>query len=348
MTHSSDHQGSQAAASTATAVPRRITKHRNFPARIMKADRKSFGEDYTEFDLHGYSCQLAEDTMIGAFSQPVHLNVQTEESKAKLEQHYFTFVIGRGKHSNTKMSVDLSKAVADGLRQAGLEENRHAGKDQRGTFKIIADKDIATKVVKVYPVMNIQVAEESDAGSEEEMAEREVERLQNMSTRPLTLRSLSRTLVETRCLAGNLTDDQRLYLGHDLSEIFKSLFKSFRNEIESPTFACTEEDKDAAMELLQLELNRNKVLPHIKDLQQRLEKIEPSEPGPELKERRKALRMRQKQLEELEDVWDRSAHGRYKFPSVDAMTKHSKKMEEVSAEIEAINERIEHLLDFKE
>mmetsp|Transcript_22074 Transcript_22074/g.18862 ORF Transcript_22074/g.18862 Transcript_22074/m.18862 type:complete len:206 (-) Transcript_22074:14-631(-) len=200
---------SQGEASSAT-LPKRIIKHRNFPARIMKADRKSFGEDFTEFDLHGYSCQLAQDTMIGAFSQPVHLSVQTEESKARLEQHYFTFVIGRGKHSNTKMSVDLSKAVADGLRQAGMEENRHAGKDQRGTFKIIADKDIATKVVKVYPVMDIEVAEASDVDSgEEEAVEKEVERLQNISGKELTLRGLSRCLVEIRCLAGNLSEDQR-------------------------------------------------------------------------------------------------------------------------------------------
>ncbi|EEQ97232.1 hypothetical protein Pmar_PMAR024671 [Perkinsus marinus ATCC 50983] len=315
----------------------------------MKAERKSFGEDYTEFDLHGYSCQLAEETMIGAFSQPVHINVQTEESKAKLEQHYFTFVIGRGKHSNTKMAVDLSKAVADGLRQAGLQESRHACKDERGTFKIIADKDIATKVLKVYPVMDIQVAEASDVSSDdEESVEKELERLQELTKESLTLRGLSHAIVETRCLAGNLTEDQKLYLGHDLSEVFKTLFEAFRKEIESPTFVCTEEDKEAAMELLQLELNRAKVLPHISDLQQRLQKIEPSEPGPVLKERRKALKMRQKQLDELEDVWDRSSHGRFKFPSVEAMTKHSNRMEEVRKEIDSINERIDYLLDFKE
>ena len=53
----------------------------------------------------------------------------------------YTFVLGCGQHSLKQYRVALRKACHEGLREAGLSEDRHASDGAIGKFKSIDDKD---------------------------------------------------------------------------------------------------------------------------------------------------------------------------------------------------------------
>ena len=53
----------------------------------------------------------------------------------------YTFVLGCGQHSLKQYRVALRKACHEGLRDAGLSEDRHASDGAIGKFKSIDDKE---------------------------------------------------------------------------------------------------------------------------------------------------------------------------------------------------------------
>jgi hypothetical protein len=67
----------------------------------------------------------------------------------------YTFVLGCGQHSLKQYRVALRKACHEGLREAGLSEDRHASDGAIGKFKSIDDKDCGNPwgVQRCFPIV---------------------------------------------------------------------------------------------------------------------------------------------------------------------------------------------------
>ena len=63
----------------------------------------------------------------------------------------YTFILGCGQHSLKQYRVELRKACHEGLREAGLLEDRHASDGAIGKFKSIDDKDHGMHLIRVFP-----------------------------------------------------------------------------------------------------------------------------------------------------------------------------------------------------
>ena len=69
----------------------------------------------------------------------------------------YTF-LGCGQHSLKQYKIELRKACMEGLREAGLEEDRHASDGAQGKFKAIDDRDHGMHMVRVFPRLSSAAA----------------------------------------------------------------------------------------------------------------------------------------------------------------------------------------------
>eukprot|EP00929_Paragymnodinium_shiwhaense_P114811 TRINITY_DN83327_c0_g1_i1.p1 TRINITY_DN83327_c0_g1~~TRINITY_DN83327_c0_g1_i1.p1 ORF type:complete len:862 (+),score=128.50 TRINITY_DN83327_c0_g1_i1:107-2692(+) len=114
-----------------------VSKAKNQPGRLLSCIARSL-PPYT-CDLHGYTCAAARELMRQAFGSSLP------------DPAIYTFILGCGKHSTKQYRVELRKACHEGLRQAGLQEDRHASAGAVGYFKSIDDNDHGMHTVRVFP-----------------------------------------------------------------------------------------------------------------------------------------------------------------------------------------------------
>uniref|UniRef100_A0A0G4F2G5 Smr domain-containing protein n=1 Tax=Chromera velia CCMP2878 TaxID=1169474 RepID=A0A0G4F2G5_9ALVE len=334
---------------------RSIQKHRNFPSRIIRENHSGSNSE-VEKDLHGYSCGLARETMKEAFSVPVEVVVHSEESKAKMEEMFFTFVIGRGRHSNSKFSCDLQKATADGLRDAGLEENRHADKHCRGSFKLIDSKDAALKAVKVYPHMNVTLSSGTNSSStasgdsaSKDATEDEIAAIQSMSEKAdkLSLLGLVHGMQDLHRIRQEISEDQKQMYKFDLNNAAKTFIQRMGAIFQSGE-PIGPEDLAVCEDYLEYESSREDPKPFFEQWNEALPKLPRRQDGPLLAKLRRGLKKEADELSKLEALSAKSARGGYTFPSAAALVQHEKALEAAKVRTADAKQKLADALMWKE
>ena len=91
----------------------------------------------------------------------------------------YTFILGCGQHSLKQYRVELRKACHEGLREAGLTEDRHASDGAIGKFKSIDDKDHGMHLIRVFPKRSPETSHPVELGEratvDEEVADVQVD-----------------------------------------------------------------------------------------------------------------------------------------------------------------------------
>jgi hypothetical protein len=322
-----------------------IQKSRNFPGHLLKAIEQ--GHELGNPDLHGYRCDEARDLMWQAFRNALPHDVA------------YSFVIGCGRHSMEKYSVELQKACAQGLREAGLAENRHASTGAMGEFKLINDRDQGIKMVKVFPHRSTEssgggrpTAEVSDTDDEYDVAQARL-----------------RTLM-ARCEPAHLANSSTLGLAELLSDLLPvvlqcTAYKRLGNgempsviqEIAREHTKCIGQGWNLAVDCLREDLKdfvgiyadaRKACLAFVEEMEQ--SNLIPKEKVDELrnlvnesatckslpsehKDSRLKLRSFEQQLAKLDIVLEKWTRGRHKFQSVQEQTDALRRAEHFRVQI---------------
>eukprot|EP00435_Cladocopium_sp_Y103_P027825 s3492_g6.t2 len=113
-----------------------------------------------------------------------HNTVWLQRVSTALKPVIYTFVLGCGQHSVKQYRVELRKACHEGLREAGLSEDRHASDGAIGKFKSIDDKDHGMHMIRVFPKRSAdqptRPTEATEKSMEEDLAEIQVDNARAM------------------------------------------------------------------------------------------------------------------------------------------------------------------------
>jgi len=115
------------------------------------------------FDLAGYTKLQVDSLMADAFSTPI----------SSREPMRASFIVGAGRGRSGRYSDNLSKLVAEALRNIGYNEDKHADTvwECQGSFKYQHDTDKNLKVMHVFPKLD-RIQEDTGGKKVDRVAER--------------------------------------------------------------------------------------------------------------------------------------------------------------------------------